>query len=80
MMLSIRDPEAHELARRLAEARGVTITEATIQALRGALAADREKIPLPERLAAIADRARGLSRPGGQDMDKDGIDRMWGHD
>jgi antitoxin VapB len=78
--MSIRDPRAAELADKLARRRGTTKTQAVIAALEAALEAERQKTPLTERLAAIADRAAALSQPGGRAMTKDEIDRMWGHD
>lgn len=80
MPMSIRDPRAAELAGKLARRRGTNKTEAVIAALEAALEAERRKTPLTERLAAIADRAAALSRPGGRNMSKDEIDRMWGHE
>ena len=41
-MLNIKDPEAHRLARELAEAEGITLTEAVIRSLRAALEETRE--------------------------------------
>ena len=77
-MLSIRDPRAAELAKRLAAQRKTTMTEAIIVALENELKREREKLPLPERLARLAEEARQLVGPGGRDATKHEIDEMWG--
>jgi antitoxin VapB len=79
MNLQIRDPRAHELARRLAEKRKVTMTDAVIEALEAELRRESEIKPLAGRLAEIAEGLRSKARPGGRDMDKNEIDAMWGH-
>jgi len=79
MNLQIRDPKAHELARRLAEKRKVTMTDAVIGALEAELRRENDGIPLAERLAAIASNLRSKAKPGGREMSKDEIDAMWGH-
>jgi antitoxin VapB len=77
MNLQIRDPRARELAKRLAEKRKVSMTDAVIDALEAELR--RESKPLAERLAEIAGELRSRAKPGGHDMTKDEIDAMWGH-
>jgi len=79
MNLQIRDPRAHELARRLAEKRKVTMTDAVIDALEAELRRQSAQTPLAERLAEIAGDLRSKGQPGGRDMSKDEIDAMWGH-
>jgi antitoxin VapB len=78
LALNIRDERAATLARRLADRKGVSMTEAVIAALESALL--RQERPLPERLADIAADAKRLSdprrfRPAG----KRDIDAAWGH-
>jgi antitoxin VapB len=77
-MLSIRDPRAAELAKELAAKRKTSMTEAIIVALENELRREREKIPLPERLAKLAEKARALAGSNPRDMTKDEIDDMWG--
>ena len=77
MNLQIRDPRAHDLAKRLAEKRKVSMTDAVIDALEAELR--RESRPLAERLATIAGELRSKAQPGGHDMTKEEIDAMWGH-
>jgi antitoxin VapB len=77
-MLSIRDPRAAELAKRLAARRKTTMTEAIITALENELKRERETIPLPDRLARLAEKARQLAGPGGRDVPKEEIDEIWG--
>lgn len=79
MNLQIRNPRAHELARKLAAARKTSITDAVIEALEAELARESERRPLPERLAAIARALREKGTKGGRDLEKDEVDRMWGH-
>lgn len=78
MALHIRDERAAALARRLADRRGVTMTEAVIAALEGAL--QREDRPLRERLAEIAADARRLADPRRQrPLTKRDSDALWGN-
>lgn len=79
MNLQIRHPRAHELARRLAEKRKVSMTEAVIDALEAELKRESKRTPLAERLAAIAGELKAKSGPGGRPVGKDEIDEMWGH-
>jgi len=79
MNLQIRDPRARELAEALARRRGMTMTEAVIEALEARLAELRQA-PLADRLAAISEELKRRAGPGGRDMTKDEIDAMWGHD
>jgi antitoxin VapB len=79
MNLQIRDPRAHELARRLAEKRQVTLTEAVIEALEAQLKQENAQVPLAKRLAGLADELAAKAKPGGHEMTKDEIDEMWGH-
>ena len=69
-MLSIRDPRAAELARQLARTRKTTMTEAIIVALENELKRERETIPLPNRLARLAEKARQLTGPNVRDVSK----------
>lgn len=79
MNLQIRDPRAHELARRLAAKRKISMTEAVIEALESELKRESGRVPLANRLAAIAEDFRAKAGHGGRVMDKDEIDEMWGH-
>jgi len=76
--ISIRDPEVGELARELAKLRKTNMTEAIAHALRSELKRERDKRPLHERLAEIAERARGLAGPNPREVTKEDIDAMWG--
>jgi antitoxin VapB len=79
MNLQIRDPRAHDLARRLAAKRKISMTEAVIEALEAQLQRESARKPLAERLAAIAAELGAKSGQGGRDMTKAEIDAMWGH-
>lgn len=78
MALSLRDPEAGKLARELATLRNTNMTEAILSALRNELRREREKQPLQQRLAELADKALAMGRTGGRVMTKDEIDTLWG--
>jgi antitoxin VapB len=77
-MLTIRDPRAAALARRLAEARGTTMTQAVVTALEHELRRDREATPLATRIGAIAARAKAIAGPRARAMTKDEIDALSG--
>ena len=77
-MLTIRDPRAAELAKRLARVNHTTMTQAVVMALENELARERQKTPLADRLAAIAKKARTMSGPNARAMTKDEIDDLWG--
>jgi antitoxin VapB len=78
MPLHIRDDRALKLARRLADRKGVTMTQAVVEALETAL--EREQRPLSDRLADIAREARRLAGPArGKRAPKQEIDDLWGN-
>lgn len=79
MTLQIRDKRAHELARRLSELRGVTMTEAVIQALEAELKREAEQTPLSERVAQIAAELADAAGPNRRAMTTDEVAKMWGH-
>jgi antitoxin VapB len=78
MALHIRDGRAAELARKLAERRGQTMTEAVIAALESELRRDAERRSLAARLDEIA---RRLATKGdsvkARRVAKDEIDVLW---
>jgi antitoxin VapB len=76
--ISIRNREAGELARKLAELRKTNMTEAIIHALRSELKRERDTRPLEERLEDLANETMAMARPGGRVMTKDEIDQLWG--
>ncbi len=78
MTMSIRDPQAAELARLLANKRNTTMTQAIIVALQNELRREAQKESLETRLDRMLEKHIG-SRPLGNDMTKDEIDAMWGH-
>ena len=79
MNLQIRDPRARELARRIAQRRQISMTEAVVEALEAEYRRVSARQSLAERLGAIADELADLAKPGGRDMTKDEIDALWGH-
>ncbi len=80
MTLQIRNPRAHELARELSELRGVSMSDAVVQALEQVVKQERARIPLRERVKPIIDRLHEGAQPGGRAMTKEEIDAMWGHE
>ena len=77
-MLQIRDSRARELAKELAAKRGVSMTEAVVQALEGELRREAEREPLAVRAARIAADLAALGGPGGRTTAKAEIDETWG--
>ena len=75
-MLTIRDPEAAILARRLADIHKTTMTKAVVTALQKELLREQMKTPLAERLGSIAARAKAMAGPNGRVMTKDEIDDL----
>lgn len=78
MALSIKNPEAEQLARDLARATGHSITRAVINALRDALLrvrGRRSARPLREAILEISDRCAALpdldERPANEILDYD---------
>lgn len=80
MTLQVRNPRAHELARELATMRGVSMSDAVVQALEQVVKQERARIPLRERIKPIIDKLHEGAQPGGHVMTKEEIDAMWGHD
>jgi antitoxin VapB len=78
MNLRIKDQRAWELARRLADRRNVSITEAVIGALEAELRREGASRPLADRLASIAADLRSKTSRGGRAVSEDEIDEMWG--
>lgn len=78
MPLHIRDERALHLAKKLAAAKGVTMTRAVIDALESALA--REGRPLRERIADLAREAQHSAGPGGRAVIRQEIDELWGNE
>ena len=77
MPLHIRDDRAARLARQLADRKGVTMTQAVVSALQGAL--EREARPLVERLADIAREARRRGGRRRRAVNERKIDDLWGN-
>ena len=78
MALSIKNAEAERLAKRLARTRGVTVTEAVVQALRDALADDRRPrlaADATEAIMRISERCAALP-----DLDPRPPDEILGYD
>ncbi len=78
MGLSIRSAEVEALARELAQRRGTNMTEAIEYALRAELKREERKLPLADRLKALADRIQAEAGPNPREVTKEEIDDMWG--
>lgn len=77
MAIHVRDPETDALVRKLAQNRGMGLTETIRDAVRKELEADENKISLWERTADL--RAEVASWPStGLKADKAFFDDMWG--
>lgn len=76
--LSVRDPRAAKLARKLAKLRGTTMTEAVVTALENDLKRERDAASLAARYAAIARDLAAKAGPNPREISKDDIDEMWG--
>jgi antitoxin VapB len=76
-MLTIRDKRVHDMARQLAERRGVTMTEAVSQALTRELSEIRQDMTIAERLLDIGRASVAKARPGGKTPSRQDIDDMW---
>jgi hypothetical protein len=76
MGISIRDPEAGELARELAKLRKTNMTEAIAHALRSELKRKRDKRPLEERLEDHANETMAMAKPSSHVMTKEEIDQL----
>ncbi len=76
-MLNIKDPEAHRLARQLADAQNITLTEAVIRSLRAALDEDaaRRRRVRDALLGEIA--AARATRPGTVDSASDAFEDLY---
>jgi antitoxin VapB len=78
MPLHIRDHRAAQLAKQLAARKGMTMTQAVVSALEGALA--QEARPLHERIGDIArDASRLRGDKHGRAVKKHEIDALWGN-
>ena len=77
-MLTIRDPRAAVLAKRLADARQTTMTQAVVTALEHELRRERNATPLATRISAVAARAKAMAGPGARAITKDEIDALSG--
>lgn len=77
-MLTIRDPRAAKLARRLAEIRKTTVAEVVVTALEHELRRERYAIPVAGGLDALARKAKTMAGPGAREMTKDEIDALSG--
>ena len=78
MNLQIRHPRARSLARRLADLRGITMTDAVVEALEAEVArAEAGPADLHARLDAIGESLRKKGRPGGRDLTKEERDELW---
>jgi antitoxin VapB len=78
MPLNIRDPRAAELARKLATRRESTMTAVIIKALENEIRRERDTVPLANRLAALAVKARAQAGKHPQLVAKADRDALWG--
>jgi antitoxin VapB len=79
MALHIRDPEAEEAVRELARMRNSTLTEAIRDSAKEAIARERRRLPLEERLGNVWAMVRAMP-DSGEVADKAFFDQLWGED
>ena len=77
MPLSIRDQDTEIAVRKLAAAKGVSLTDAIRIAAVNELQRTKQSIPLSERLGKIHERARALGLPKADFDQKKFFDDMW---
>ena len=77
-MLTIRDPRAAMLAKRLAAAQQTTMTQAVVAALEHELRRARAATPLAKRIGGVAARAKAMAGPNARALTKDEIDALSG--
>lgn len=75
--LNIRNPQARELARKLAGLRKISITEAVIGALEAEFRREQARVPLAQRLERLADEALAKAGKGGRDVSEEQRDALW---
>lgn len=76
-ILDVRNPRADGLASELAQRRKTGMTEVVIQALEHELERERSSIPLAQRLANLADRARAKAGPKARPVTEADRDEIW---
>ena len=79
MPFHVRDPKTDQAVRRLARLKGKTLTETIREAVEHEYAAVTGHPPLLERIKAIQEEARRISRPGGLPADKAFFDELSGN-
>lgn len=79
MNLQIRHPRARQLARRIADLRRVSMTEAVVDALEADLARRQGRESVAETASRLHEQLRRLGKSGGRDLTKEELDDLWGH-
>ena len=79
MNLQIRHPKARQLARRIADLRRVSMTEAVVDALAADLARRENRESVAETVTRLHEELRRIGKPGGRDLTKEELDELWGH-
>lgn len=81
MAFHIKNPETDALARKVAAAKGIGLTQAVHEALSNELEREQGKPDLVERTRAFAEALRARGRPDlGKPADKDFIDSLYEDD
>ena len=79
MNLQIRHPKARQLARRIADLRRVSMTEAVVDALAADLARRENRESVAETVTRLHEELRRIGKRGGRDLTKEELDELWGH-
>lgn len=80
MTLQIRDERADRMARELANRLHTTKTDVVIRSLEEMLKVENSKLTVQDHIKRIAEEFHRRSPGNGQDLTKDEIDSLWGHD
>lgn len=78
MNLQIRDPRARQFAQQIAIARGVSMTEAVVDALKNEAGRIVKRESAIEVGREIATELKALGKPGGRDWTREERDDMMG--
>jgi antitoxin VapB len=78
MNLQIRDARAHSLASKIARARGVSMTDAVIDALEKEALQIKHRESIIDVSRQISAELKALGRPGGRDWTREERDEMMG--
>jgi antitoxin VapB len=77
MGLTIRDPRAAELAREIANRKGMTMTAVVINLLEREAKALESELTISQKLRLLSEQALAMAGPNRKEMTKEDIDALW---